>query len=308
MIRIGVTGATGFVGRSLVETWSAEAAVVPIVRRLGTGLKGEIAVGDLGPETDWRPALLGLDVIVHCAGRAHILKEDVASPLEQFRKVNLHATRRLAEDATTEGVGRLIFLSTVGVMGRPRDPEGVVKLTDTPDPANPYAQSKWEAEQALRMIGGSSGLELVMVRPPMVYGPEAPGNFARFVKTVERGIPLPLGCADAPRSFVGIDNLVDFLWHCATRPDAAGKAFFVSDGEDISTAELVRRTAKCLGRPARLAPIPPALLRIAGRLAGRKEDVDRLLSNLSVDISENERCLEWRPPFGVTEQLQRYLA
>ncbi|QIQ87542.1 NAD-dependent epimerase/dehydratase family protein [Erythrobacter sp.] len=307
MTRIGITGATGFIGRALVKRWANRADIVPIVRSPMSGIKGAVSVGNLNGKTNWSPAITGLDAIVHCAGRAHILKEHAEDSLEAFRKINLSATVKLGEDAAAAGVKRLVYLSSVGVMGEPQDEDGVLRITDNPAPDKPYAISKWEAEEALREIEASSGLEVVIVRPPLVYGPDAPANFRRFVDLIDKGIPLPIGRVNSLRSFVGIENLSDFLWICAKSPEAAGGTFFVSDGEDLSTADLAHCIAKNLGKSARLLPFPTSLLRLGGALVGRKADVDRLLSNVRVDISENQLRLGWRPQHSVASQLRETL-
>jgi UDP-glucose 4-epimerase len=308
MTRIGITGATGFIGRALLKNWAGLSDLVPIVRDPSSDLASAIAIGDINGTTDWAPAISGLDTIVHCAGRAHVLKEEQEDPLEAFRAVNSEATIKLAKDAIEAGVKRLVFLSSVGVMGDPKDKGGVIRLTDVPAPTNQYALSKWEAEKALRKLEQASSLEVVIVRPPLVYGLGAPANFKRFLSVLEKGVPLPLGRVDALRSFVGIENLSDFLWLCTTADAAAGETFFVSDGDDLSTAEFARMIGRYLGRSARLLPVPQAVLRIAGKLTGRSDDVERLLRNLRVDISANMELLGWRPQFSTEDQIASFLS
>ncbi|MEO9599267.1 NAD-dependent epimerase/dehydratase family protein [Parasphingorhabdus sp.] len=307
MKRIGITGATGFIGLALTKRWAARADIVPIVRNPQSDLTAAIAIGDINGETNWTPAVSGLDVIVHCAGRAHVLKEQEVDPLEAFRVVNVEATTKLAEDAIAAGVRRLVFLSSVGVMGDPQDRDGLLRLTDSPLPTNAYSVSKLEAEKALRRVEASSDLEVVIVRPPLVYGPGAPANFQRFVNILGKGIPLPLGRVSALRSFVGIENLSEFLWLCTSARAAAGRTFFVSDGDDLSTADLARLIAKHLGVPARLLPVPPSWLRMAGKLVGRTGDVERLLSNLRVDLSANMQILGWQPAHSTEDQITNAL-
>lgn len=301
-MRIGVTGANGFIGRALCDRWGDRADIVPIVRN-SSNSEGAVGVGDLNAATDWSSAVAGLDVIVHCAGRAHILRDLSHNPLQAFREVNRDATIRLAETAASAGVRRLVFISSVGVMGPPKGNDGLLRPSDCPAPEKPYAISKWEAEEALRRIEASSALEVVIVRPPLVYGPGAPANFQRFMKLISKGVPLPIGAVNAVRSFVGIENLSDFLWLCATTPSARGRTYFVSDGEDISTAEFGRRIARGMGRPVRFLPVPTVLLRLFGSFVGREADVDRLLSNVRVDITANEMQLGWRPQHSVGSQI-----
>ena len=308
MIRIGITGANGFIGQSLLSRWSGNAKIVPFVRDSTSGIANAVPVGEIGPRTDWTRALSGIDVVVHCAGRAHILKDSAANPLQKFREINTAGTQKLAQDAVKSGVKRLVFLSSMGVMGEPNNEEGILKISDHPVPIKPYAISKWEAELALKRIESATNLEAVIVRPPLVYGRDAPANFHRMLSAIRKRRPLPLGKVNAIRSFVGIENLSDFLWICATAPQAAGGTYFVSDGEDMSVSELSGKIALELGVPLRLLPIPPSFLRLAGVFSGRKADIERILSNLRVDLAESENDLGWRPKHSVEAQLRRAFA
>jgi nucleoside-diphosphate-sugar epimerase len=306
-----VTGATGFVGRALATRLLAERRAVRVAVRAGSaplpaGVES-IAVGDLGPETDWTRAVEGIDAIVHLAARVHMTGEDAGDALPRFRAVNAAGSAALARAARTAGVRRLVLLSTTTVYGdrshgRPFDE------SSPPAPATPYAQSKLEAEQLVAGILNGSPTELVVLRPPLVYGPGAKGNFARLVRLVQRGIPLPLGSVRNKRSLVFVDNLADAIMRALDHPAATGRTYVVSDGEDVSTPDLIARLAAALGRQPRLFAVPPALLRLVGALLGRGDEIGRLLDDMAVDSSRIRTELGWRPPFTVDEGLSRSVA
>jgi nucleoside-diphosphate-sugar epimerase len=305
--RVLVTGATGFVGRHLVDRLArAGLQVRGAVRRPesaahgGDGGAQMVAVGEIGPGTEWDAALEGVDVVVHLAGRAHVMQDRASDPLAEYRRVNLEGTTRLAARASAAGVKRLVFVSSVKVNGEATHGTDAFREDDRPAPLDPYGTSKWEAEQALR---GVAGLETVVVRPPLVYGPGVRANFLRMVQSVARGLPLPVGAVNNRRSLVFVGNLADALRACALHPRAAGETFLVSDGADLSTPELVRAIARHLDRPARLVPFPVPLLRLAGRAAGRGAQVDRLCGSLVVDGSRIRGLLDWRPPFTADQGL-----
>lgn len=303
-LRVAVTGAHGFIGRALVSALAAEEVDVrPLVRSANAA--GDLALGDIGPETDWSEALEDVGVVVHLAARAHVLRETADDPLAAFREVNLDGTRRLAQQAASAGVGRLVFLSSIGVLGVHTNGRGPFSATDAPAPVEHYGRSKWEAEDALWQIAAETRLEVVVIRPPLVYGPGVRANFARLMRLVQSGWPLPFGAVANRRSLVALDNLVDLLARCVDAPKAAGETFLVADGEDLSTPELVRGLAEAMGRPARLVPVPPALLRLGGRLTGRSAEVERLIGSLQVDITHTCETLDWRPPISVQEGLRR---
>lgn len=306
--RVLVTGATGLVGRAVAEQLLLEKRAVRIaVRNPGAKLNQAevVAVGDIGAKTDWTSALEGVDCVIHCAARAHVLRDESPDPSAAYREVNVEGTRRLAEQASTYGARRFVFVSSVKVNGERTEPGMPFTFADPAGPEDAYGRSKWEAEQALYDLGTRAGLEVVIVRPPLVYGPQAKGNFARLVGLVKRGIPLPLGAVNNQRSLVALDNLVDLLIRCIDHPAAPGQTFMVSDGEDLSTQELVRRQAKAMGRPVRLVPVPVGLLKAAGRLTGKSMEVERLVGSLQVDISHTKKILGWTPPVSVDEGLQR---
>jgi nucleoside-diphosphate-sugar epimerase len=304
---VAVTGANGFVGRALMAALPKRGCQPRALVRSGYVNEGS-AVGDIGPDTEWGEALSGVDTVIHCAARVHVMKDDAADPLAEFRRVNTEGTRRLAQQAVQIGVKRLVFVSTIKVNGEstPYGPDSSAKFTslDTANPGDPYAVSKWEAECCLQEIAAGSSLEVVIVRPPLVYGPGVAGNFRSLIDIVRRGVPLPLGLIDNRRSLIALPNLVDLLTVCATHPDAAGETFLVSDDDDLSTPELIRRLARALGREARLMPVPPTLLRLAGKLSGNGDKVERLIGSLQVDIRPTCERLDWRPPVSVDEGLR----
>ncbi|RPH41503.1 MAG: NAD-dependent epimerase/dehydratase family protein [Burkholderiales bacterium] len=303
-----VTGATGFVGRVLVDAARARGwAVSAAVRWPGAGLPPDVrvhAVGDLAGPVDWAPVLDGVEVVVHLAARVHVMRESDADPLGAFRRVNVDATAALAEAAARAGVRRLVFASTVKVLGEATQPGRPFDDASPPGPVDPYSVSKLEAERVLQQIASGGRLEHAVLRPPLVHGPGVGGNLERLVRWVAAGVPLPLGAVDNRRSLVGVDNLADALLALAVHPGARDRRFLVSDGEDLSTPELARRIGRVLGRDARLVSVPPALLSAAGRLAGG-ESLRRLLESLQVDASGLRAATGWTPVLGVDAGLAR---
>lgn len=302
-----MTGANGFIGRALCRRLFAEGEPVRQAARSLTGLVEPghgVRIGDLGSPVDWSPALAGVEVVFHLAARVHVLRETAADPLAAFRQVNVDGTRRLARAAAAAGARRLVFLSSSSVNGESTRGRAF-RESDPPRPRTPYARSKWEAEQALRRIASESGLEVVVIRPPLVYGPGAPGVFSRLVGWVDRGVPLPLASVRNRRCLMGLGNLVDFLSLCGRHPEAGGGTFLVCDGESFSLPELIREIARHLGRPPRLFPFPVAALRAGARLVGRPDLARRLLDSLEIDGSAAERELGWRPPVAARVELAR---
>jgi len=306
-MKIAVTGANGFIGRALCNALFLRGQPVrALVRKAPTDNCYEtMVVGDVASDTDWSIALAGIDCVIHCAARAHVLSESAANPLEAFRAVNLRATQRLAKRAASVGVRRLIFLSSIGVLGVRTNGRPPFSVRDTPDPPENYGISKWEAEQALWEIAQSTGLEVVVVRPPLVYGPGVRANFLRLMQLVDKGVPLPLGGVDNSRSLIGLENLVDLIVRCIDHPAAPGQTFLVSDGQDISTTELILELAKTMDRPVRLLSLPRAWLRFAAWGVGRLAEVDRLTDSLRVDIRHTCETLDWQPPISLQTGLQR---
>lgn len=299
-----VTGANGFVGRALCDYLNAEGqAHVGTVRSMTDGaLSNRIAVGNIDGNTDWRAALAGVSTVIHLANRAHVMNETAADPLAEFRTVNVQGTLNLARQAAAAGVRRFVFVSSIKVNGERTDDHPFTP-DDAPAPSDPYGVSKWEAEQELAHLGRETSLEIVIVRPPLIYGPGVKANFLRLVLAVQRGMPLPFGLVHNQRSLVAVENLCSALLACATHPAAAGETFLVSDGVDMSTPELIRAIAVGVGRPARLLPVPPAAMLLVARLLGKEGVAKRVLGSLQVDASALTRKLGWTPPYGAREKL-----
>ena len=307
--RVLVTGGNGFVGKVLANSALTKGFTVRVSsRQKNTAPKGQIEychVGDLGPETDWISVLQGVDTVVHCAGRAHVMKDTVADPQSAFLTVNLDGTLKLARQAVEVGVKRFVFISSIGVNGAQTTPGKPFTEVSEPNPHNAYAHSKWKAEQGLLRIADEAGLEVVIIRPPLVYGPSAPGNFGSLMRAVHCGLPLPLGAVHNQRSLVSQDNLIDFIITCITHPQAANQTFLVSDGHDISTTELVLGMSAAAGVPARVLRVPMWALQAGATLLGKGEAVQRLCGNLQVDISKAREFLAWVPPVSVDEGLRK---
>ncbi|HQV42347.1 MAG: SDR family oxidoreductase [Moraxellaceae bacterium] len=307
-MKVLVTGATGFVGARLVQRLRNEDAcqVLGAVRREHAVITPDIFVcGDIGPSTDWAAGLAGVDAVVHCAARVHVMDELAADPLVAFRRVNVEGTLNLARQAVAAGVRRFVFVSSIKVNGELTVKGRPFTADDEPHPVDPYGISKFEAEQGLMALGHESGMEIVIVRPVLVYGPGVKANFLRMMKWVCRGIPLPFGAVHNQRSLVALDNLVDLLATCMKHPAAAGQIFIACDGEDLSTSDLLRRLARALGSPSRLLPVPSFLLIAASVLLGRSELSQRLCGSLQADAGKVQRVLNWTPPLSVDEALKQ---
>lgn len=320
-LNILITGAAGFIGGVLCDNLIADGYQVRGTFR-GDGRRetgGRVVVGDIGPETDWSEALDGNDVVVHLAARVHVMNDLAADPLEEFRKVNTAGTLALAEQAATAGVKRFVFISSVKVngeetgKGRPEDGERRIFSEEAvPAPQDAYAVSKREAEQGLLEIGerekGEGRREVVIIRPPLVYGPGVKANFRALMKWVERGVPLPLGAVHNKRSFVALDNLVSFIIHCMDHPKAANEVFLISDGKDVSTTELLQKMARAFGKRSFLLPVPVGLMTFAAGLSGKRDVADRLFGSLQVDNSKAKDLLGWKPVVSMDEGLRRIVA
>lgn len=288
-----VTGSNGFVGRELCRTLAQRGIPFRAAVR-ATAEQGQVAVGNLNGSTDWREALAGCSAVIHLAARVHVMSDTVEDPLRAYREVNLEGTLRLARQALEAGVKRFVFVSSVKVNGEATTSKPF-SAADRPAPCDPYGQSKMEAETALLELGRETGLEVVIVRPPLVYGPGVKANFLNLVKLVRLGLPLPFGLANGYRSMVAVENLVDLLITCTAHPDAPGAVFMVSDGQDMHVGDLVRMIGKAMGKNVFLLPVPPVVLRSAARLAGKSAVADRLFGSLQVDIGATLARLQWKP-------------
>lgn len=293
-----VTGAAGFIGRALCLELSRSRRLVRAVTRSFAhlhGISAEVYVGEVGSTTEWGSALVGVDTVIHLAGLAHAPPKMQLNNQGIYREVNALGAARIAEQAAAKGVSRFVYLSTAKVCGeithnRPFDE------TDVSDSMDPYIASKREAEKLLRDIAAKTGMEVVIIRPPLVYGPGVKANFQNMMLWLCRGVPLPLGNIHNRRSLVALDNLVDFICVCLNHPKAANQTFLVSDGDDISTTELLRQLARALNVPARLVPVPQALLVVVAKVIGRGDLSQRLCASLQLDISKAHALLGWRPP------------
>jgi len=307
-VRVAVTGATGFVGRCLIEKLvSSEFEVTAIARRRVDAAYERVvikAVGNFEDEADWPTSLLGQEVVIHCAARVHIMNDRTSNPLDEFRKVNVDGTLSLARGAALAGVKRFIFISSIKVNGEATH-ETLFAASDKPAPEDAYGLSKMEAERGLMQLAVETGMAVVIIRPPLVYGPGVKGNFASMIKLVRMGVPLPLGAIHNKRSLVSIDNLVDLIVRCIDHPAAANQVFLAGDGEDLSTTELLRGVGDAMGKPARLIPVPASMLQFGATLLSKKAMAQRLLGSLQVDISKTCEVLDWKPPYTVQEGLRR---
>lgn len=307
-----VTGANGFVGKTLCRELMARGYAVRCAVRSAEDFHVSsllqaggaqsfteeeatvVPVGDVGPETDWSDALEQVECVVHLAARVHVIHENRRDTLDHFRAVNTTGTLRLAEQAITAGVSRFVFVSTIKVNGETTD-DRPFRADDAVAPAGSYAISKLEAERGLEALD-ARGLGVVIVRPPLVYGPGVKGNMLRLFALAARGIPVPFGAIHNQRDLVGVRNLADLLCHCVKHPAACGRTFLVCDGEPLSTADMYRAIARALGREAHLIPVPAVILRSLGRMFGHTEEMRRLTESLEIDASPTRTILDWRPP------------
>lgn len=304
--RILVTGASGFVGRRLANTLVQDGASVICSSRTPMQLEGAEwrSAPDLDATTDWSHSLTQVQTVIHCAARVHVMNETAHDPLLLFRQVNLAGTMALAEQAAANGVRQFIFLSSVKVNGEQTLPGAAFCETSVANPSDPYGVSKYEAEQALLALGRSTGMAITIIRPPLVYGPGVGANFLAMLRWVKKQVPLPLASIQNQRSFVYLDNLVSLILHCIGNSLATNQVFLVSDGQDLSTPELLRECAAALNVPSRLLPFPPAWLNLLAKMAGKKAMAERLCQSLQVDISKAKMQLGWSPPYTVQQGLQ----
>lgn len=306
--RVLVSGASGFVGGQLIKQLAGQPSVVALgsVRtNPQSDYSGHIAVGEINGDTDWSAALQGQDVVVHTAARTHVMNDTATDPLLEFRSVNVAGALNLARQAAEAGLKRFIFISSIKVNGEKTTIDQPFTARDMPAPEDPYGISKWEAEQGLRELAVTTGMEVVIIRPPLVYGPGVKGNFASMIKLVSTGLPVPLGAIRNKRSLVAVDNLVDLIITCISHPGAANQTFLAADGKDLSTAQLLRGVAHAMGKPSRLIPVPERIIRFGATLLGKSAVAKRLLDSLRVDINHTRHCLNWAPPLTVRQGLQR---
>ncbi len=308
-----VTGANGFVGR-VVCARLAEAGYTavaglrnrqqwPIMREAVPAIRSYRILGDLRSPVDQQDALEGIDTVVHLAGRVHVMRESASDLLEEFRASNVVGTRRLALAASEDNVRRFVFVSTAKVNGETTE-DVPFSESDSCNPRDHYALSKYEAEKELRCIGERTGMEVVIVRPPLVYGPGVRANFLRLLWVANLAMPLPIPDTGNRRSLVGVQNLADFLVQCVSHKGAANQTFLISDGEDISTRDLIAKLGQALGRKTHFLPFPAAGMRMAGKLLGREDEVSRLLDSLSIDSTKARSLLGWVPPVTLSAGLE----
>ena len=302
-----VTGANGFVGKAFADRFSLNPRRTRLATRNLSHFKGGIetcAVGDIGSNTDWTEALVDVSVVVHTAARVHVVDDDAADPITSYRQVNVAGTLNLARQAAEVGVRRFLFVSSIKVNGEATELGHPFTASDVPAPQDPYGISKMEAEQGLLEISAQTGMEVVIIRPPLIYGHGVKANFASMMRWLERGIPLPLGGVTTnQRSLVYVENLVDLISVCVDHPKAANQTFLVSDGADVSTTTLLRKMSNALGRPARLVNISPTIIKLTARLIGKPGITDRLCGSLQVDITKTKELLGWKPKFSIDEGL-----
>jgi nucleoside-diphosphate-sugar epimerase len=308
MNKIAVTGATGFLGRAIVYALSNKNFDVRAISRsiirpsfIGKENINFLTVGSIDSKTEWSTALTGVDCIIHCASLNHTITNNDPVWISACNTVNVDGTRRLAEQAIAANVRRLIFLSSVKVNGEQSQPGKPFSFSDHADPFDLYGASKWKAEQALWETAANDRLEVVVIRLPIVYGFGVKGNFARLIQLVSSGVPLPFGSVKNQRSFLGINNLVDFVIHCINHPNAARETLFVSDDRDLSTPDLLSLIAKAKKISLRLFPVPIPILKFAAFTTGRLREIDRLVGSLQIDINQTKELLNWIPPVSVEE-------
>ncbi|MFK0164866.1 UDP-glucose 4-epimerase family protein [Rhizobium sp. NPDC090279] len=301
-----VTGATGFVGQALCAELSRRQIDYRPASR--TSRPGFVAIGQIDGATDWSAALAGVDTVMHLAARVHVMNESAADPLAAFRVVNVDATANLARQAADAGVKRFIFLSSIKVNGEETAAGKPLKASDAPHPEDAYGLSKLEAEEALLAIGAETAMEVVIIRPPLVYGPGVKANFASLMRWASRPFPWPFGAIRNRRSLVFVGNLVDFMLLCVCHSAVGNRVFLISDGEDLSIGQLIERLSVAAGRKAWMLPVPPALLEGLAACLGRRAAAQRLLGSLQVDIGETRAVTGWSPPHSVEEGLAATVA
>lgn len=307
MSKVFLTGASGFVGKALLKRLLTDEYRCTVAVRAGLeNFPKEVEVrkiNSLNHQHEWSELVMNQEVVVHCAARVHVMNETSVDPLVEFRKINVIGTLNLAREAAQCGVRRFVFISSIKVNGESTKPGYTFGADDEPAPSDPYGISKMEAEQGLRKLAQETGMEVVIIRPVLIYGPGVKSNFRSMMAWLYRGVPLPLGAIRNKRSLVALDNLVDLIATCIKHPRAANQTFLVSDGEDVSTPELLIRMGKALSKPARLISVPSCVLNLCAALVGRSAVAQRLCGSLQVDISKTCYLLNWRPPCSIDEAL-----
>ncbi|QAY92454.1 SDR family oxidoreductase [Pseudomonas sp. ACM7] len=303
-----LTGATGFVGGAILNRLHHEnkhPVVVAVRDESRVPIQGvpKVCIKSFDGGTRWEEHLTGSDVVIHSAARVHVMNDVETDPLAAFRKVNVEGTLNLARQAAAAGVRRFIFISSIKVNGEGTVPGTAYAADDVPAPMDPYGISKMEAEQGLRELAVETAMEVVIIRPVLVYGPGVKANFLNMMRWLDKGVPLPFGAIHNSRSLVALDNLVDLVLTCIVHPAAANQTFLVSDGEDLSTTTLLSKMAKALNKPARLIPVPSWILQSGAALVGKKGLSQRLCGSLQVDITKTRNLLGWTPPLSVDEAL-----
>ena len=308
MKKILVTGASGFVGQFLCETLSESGrSVLGTVRNLNSILINKkiiyISVGDIAFKKNWKEILFEVDCIIHCAGRAH--KMNKSKNFDAYYLTNIDGAKHLAEQAAEVGVRRFIFLSSIGVNGLNTNNRNPFSNIDKPNPVEDYSISKYKAEKVLLDISSKTGTQVVIIRSPLIYGRFAPGNLKQLIKVIKLGIPMPFSGIKNSKSLIGIDNLINLIIHCIDHPEASGKTFLASDGEDLSTPELIKLIASSMGRKANLFPLPIFMLKFLGSVFGKSKEVNRLIGSLRIDNSYTKEILNWSPPLSVEEGIRK---
>ena len=310
MKKVLVTGATGFIGKALVQALAEQQFnVIAGVRCIDQSQADtQIELGDLASTTDHTAALQGIDVVIHLAARAHIMHDTSSEPLAEFRKVNTAGTLNLAIQAAEAGVKRFIFISTIKVNGELTARDSAFQVELTAPPVDPYALSKYEAEHGLMSLTQSTGMQVVIIRPPLVYGPGVKANFATIINWLARGVPLPLGAIHNERSLIALDNLLSFIMLCITHPKAGNEIFLISDREDVSTTQLLQKIARALHKKILLVPVSVSGMRFIAKLLGKQDMANRLFTSLQIDSSKATDLLGWQPVISMEEQLRKIAA
>ncbi len=309
MSKVLITGSNGFLGKALCKSLLIKKYMIHAsTRSKNHNFPQEIVnfdVGDICSKTKWQNALLNIECIIHCAARTHVMKEKKYNILKSYRKINVDGTKNLAIQAASMGVKRFIFISSIKVNGEQTIGSSSFNTSSIPSPEDAYGISKWEAEQTLWDISKKTGLEVVIIRPPLIYGEGVKGNFLNLLDIIYRGVPLPLASIKNKRSFVGLQNLIDLIIRCINNPKAAGNTFLISDLETVSTSELINKLAKLMNKSSNLFSLPTFLIKLIASLTGKSLEVKRLLSSLQVDSSKTREVLDWTPSFSLDEGLEK---